>query len=224
MDRGLCERFTAIYEINSKKKQQFADFLGIPSTTVSDIGLFKREPSKGILLKLTSKFGVNLHWMLTGEGDMFLKSPEKALVKADKTGLKVPVLQLKDKWSPGLNWRSDKSIWDLNGVFRELPSTVEGLFAFRVQGSSMLGAGIRHGDYVLFDSTENQKFWDGIHVIGFNCELCCRRIEFDIGCKRIFSVRVADLAQAFLIETVNDDSDRLEILGRVYYWLHPNTE
>ena len=75
MERGLCEKFTEIRKEKGLNKQQFADFLEIPSTTVSDIELEKREPSKDVLLKLTSKCGVNLHWMLTGDGDKYVTKP-----------------------------------------------------------------------------------------------------------------------------------------------------
>jgi phage repressor protein C with HTH and peptisase S24 domain len=74
MERGICDRFAEIRAETSQNKQNFADFLEIPSTTVSDIELGKREPSKDVLLKLTSKCGVNLHWMLTGDGVKYIKN------------------------------------------------------------------------------------------------------------------------------------------------------
>jgi transcriptional regulator with XRE-family HTH domain len=200
--------------------------LGFPSRYISDIKSGKsKNPGSDFILALINKLNFNPTWLETGEGEVF-KSPEKALVNGSKTALKLPVLKLQDKWRPGQNWRTDESIWDFTDIFGELPKNVEGLFAIRVVGSAMIGAGIRHGDYVLFDSTEGQPRWDGIHVIGFDCELCCRRLEFDLDkSTRIYSVRIAELEKAFLIETIsNGDKSKLEILGRVYYWLHPNTE
>jgi hypothetical protein len=94
----------------------------------------------------------------------------------------------------------------------------------------MLGAGIRNGDYVLFDSAEDQRLHDGIYVFALDGEVYCKRLEFDSISKRIkiYSVRVSDLEKAELLVTLdmNDIStaERLTIFGRVFYWVHPNLD
>jgi hypothetical protein len=92
----------------------------------------------------------------------------------------------------------------------------------------MIGAGIRNGDYVLFDSAEDQRFRDGIYVFALGGEVYCKRLEFD-GISRkvkIYSVRVADLEKAELLATIDmgdiSVAERLMILGHVLYWVHPN--
>jgi hypothetical protein len=94
----------------------------------------------------------------------------------------------------------------------------------------MIGAGIRNGDYVLFDSAEDQRFHDGIYVFALDGEVYCKRMEFD-GISRkikIYSVRVADLEKAELLDTIDmgdiSAAERLMIFGRVLYWVHPNTD
>jgi phage repressor protein C with HTH and peptisase S24 domain len=84
MERGICDRFAEIRAEASQNKQNFADFMEIPSTTESDIELGKREPSKDVLLKLTSKCGVNLHWMLTGDGLKYIKNGSSQSQKGHK--------------------------------------------------------------------------------------------------------------------------------------------
>jgi SOS-response transcriptional repressor LexA len=78
MKTDIGKRFGEIREDSHLNKQHFADSIKIPSTTVSDIELSKREPSKDVLLRLASKYRVNLHWMLTGDGEKYVnKVPQK---------------------------------------------------------------------------------------------------------------------------------------------------
>jgi SOS-response transcriptional repressor LexA len=72
MKTDIGKRFSEIREDSHLNKQHFADSIKIPSTTVSDIELSKREPSKDVLLRLASKYQVNLHWMLTGDGEKYV--------------------------------------------------------------------------------------------------------------------------------------------------------
>jgi SOS-response transcriptional repressor LexA len=77
MKTDIGKRFSEIRENSHLNKQHFADSIKIPSTTVSDIELSKREPSKDVLLRLASKYRVNLHWMLTGDGEKYVNEVPK---------------------------------------------------------------------------------------------------------------------------------------------------
>lgn len=74
MSGTMAERFADIRLEKKLNKKQFADAIEIVSTTVGDIESGKREPSKDVLIKLASKYNVNLHWMLTGEGPRYVTS------------------------------------------------------------------------------------------------------------------------------------------------------
>jgi SOS-response transcriptional repressor LexA len=118
---------------------------------------------------------------------------------------------------------------DYIDVFDQIPRLkIERLFALCVEGSSMLGAGIRNGDYVLFNSAKDQWVRDGIYVFALDGEVYCKRLEFDMSKIKIFSVRFADLDKAELMMTLDSEdistADRLTILGRVLYWIHPNLD
>jgi phage repressor protein C with HTH and peptisase S24 domain len=72
LDKGLSERFSEIKNDSHLKGKEFADSIDILPQTVSDIERGKREPSKDVLLRLATKYQVNLHWMLTGEGEKYI--------------------------------------------------------------------------------------------------------------------------------------------------------
>jgi len=101
------------------------------------------------------------------------------------------------------------------------------LYALIAHGTSMIGAGIRGGDYVVFDSHLSQSLRDGAYVFSLDNEVYCKRLEFDpLGHKiKIFSVRVADLEKADLLTALRTDdpdyAERLHIFGRVVLCIHP---
>jgi phage repressor protein C with HTH and peptisase S24 domain len=171
MERGLCEKFAEIRRERTLNKQQFADFLEIPSTTVSDIELGKREPSKDVLLKLTSKCGVNLHWMLTGDGDKYIKEQisvhgSKKLPIYNKLELPegafvVPLLDQRLSAGVGSYLPENDEIKALVHVPSYLSRFGKNIAALTVDGDSMYPT-LSRGDMVVCDSLG----WSGEGVYG----------------------------------------------------------
>lgn len=210
---------------------QFAGEFGLEQTTLSKYEKGTLNLPDAIKLKLVD-FGINLHWLLTGEGEMFLSSvsPLQGQETANLVGTrKMPLLRQKVSCGPGVDWQDEANIVDYIDVFDQIPRLkIKRLFALCVEGSSMLGAGIRNGDYVLFDSAQDQWPCDGIYVFALDGDVYCKRLEFDMTKIKIYSVRFVDLDKAELITTLDtkdiSTADRLTIFGRVLYWVHPNVE
>jgi phage repressor protein C with HTH and peptisase S24 domain len=100
LDKKISERFSEIGDDVHLKGKEFADSIDILPQTVSDIERGKREPSKEVLLKLASKYQVNLHWMLTGEGEKYVNDrgattnePTMVFTNKTKRGNPLPVYQ-----------------------------------------------------------------------------------------------------------------------------------
>jgi len=204
--------------------------LGLSQGVISEFSSGTREPSKDFLLAL-SKIDISLDWFLTGKGEMFLSSREKVLTNITRSseGYKVPLLRQKVSCGPGTNWDDEQNIKDYVDIFSIIPRLKLGrLFAFSVHGNSMVGAGIRNGDYVLFDTDQAQRLNDDIYVFSLDGDVFCKQLEFDAISKRvkIYSLRVADLEKAELLRTLSteetDFADRFHIFGRVFSWIHPN--
>jgi SOS-response transcriptional repressor LexA len=215
-------------------QEEFAEKVGIPRTSLFNYEKGISVPPADFISALKEAFNVNFDWFLTGEGEMFGASlpvsSNRDLVKANE-GYKVPLLRQKVSCVPGVNWQDENNIVDYIDVFDMVPRLKsKRLFALCVEGSSMLGAGIRNGDYVLFDSASDQWLHDGIYVFALDGEVYCKRLEFDGLSKKIkvYSVRVYDLEKVELLATINtndtSEADRLTIFGRVLYWVHPNLE
>lgn len=78
-DVGL--RVKAVRHKLNLKQGAYAKKLGISQSFLSYIEKGKRKPSYELLLSLLSIFNVNLHWLVTGIGDMFIPetNPEQQL-------------------------------------------------------------------------------------------------------------------------------------------------
>ncbi len=57
---------------NDKSQTEFAAFLGIEQTHISRYENDKAKPGYEFLYLLAEKLNVNIHWLLTGEGEMYI--------------------------------------------------------------------------------------------------------------------------------------------------------
>ena len=229
---GYSLRIREIRETLNLKIADFARKLYVPRSTL--VGWENgKSVSIEILKPLEEILNVNIDWVLTGEGEMFLSSQDKSLEIAQKSGesYKVPLLNQKVSCGSGSNWEDEQNVSGYIDVFSIIPRLKLGrLFAFSAQGNSMVGAGIKSGDYVLFDTTLDLHYKDDIYVFSLDGEVFCKQLEFDSISKKvkIYSIRVADLEKAELLTTFNIDeadfADRFHIFGRVDSWVHPNSD
>ena len=77
MKNELIERLKKvlkILELNTKKAAELTD---IPYRTLQNYLLNLREPTVTNLVKIATRLGINLHWLLTGEGSMWAKKEDK---------------------------------------------------------------------------------------------------------------------------------------------------
>lgn len=71
----VAERLRFIMKLMHLSGRKFARQTNIPYTTLRKIIEERNEPSAENLRKIASSCGLNIHWLLTGEGEMFLSKP-----------------------------------------------------------------------------------------------------------------------------------------------------
>ncbi|MCL2210205.1 MAG: S24 family peptidase [Treponema sp.] len=147
------------------------------------------------------------------------------------TGQQIPLLRQKVSCGPGQPWDNENNIERYVSVFDLIPRLKTGkVYALHVTGSSMLGAGIKDGDIVLFDADKAQDTRDGTYVFSLDGDVYCKRLEFDALARivKVFSVRAAELEKAELVMSFKADdielAERLNIFGRVFSWIRPDGE
>lgn len=218
-------RLKEIVNYTGLSDRAFAQSIDLAQTTFTNILLKGTEPKSDVLRAIIEKYKINAHWLLTGEGEMFAEQ-EKENLPCTKD-VKIPVLSQKVSCGPGKCWESEQNITEYISLASLSPKLNAGkIYAFRVAGTSMLGAGIKDGDIVIFDASPDQDMTDGIYVFSLDGDAYCKRLEFDRLANRIqiYSVRVADLEKAELLKTLNSNdegfADRFHLFGKVFSWVH----
>jgi len=85
MKKSIGNRIKEIRTALHLNQKEFGELLGVNQRTVSNWETNRNEPSIEILSKITSLWGINPTWLLTGEGEMFIKKekPEKIEEKSE---------------------------------------------------------------------------------------------------------------------------------------------
>jgi SOS-response transcriptional repressor LexA len=232
VDFDFSGRIKAILKDLGLNQTALASKMNLSQGVISEFASGARLPSKEFIFGL-SKMGISLDWFLTGIGDMHLPSsplvPQRQEAAKPNEGYKVPLLRQKVSCGPGVDWEDEANVQKYIDIFSLVPRIKPGrMFALSVQGNSMIGVGIRNGDYVLFNAEADQYLDDGIYVFALDGEVYCKQLEFDNISKKIkiYSVRVADQEKAELLTTLDIEDvsfpDRFTIFGRVISWVHPN--
>ena len=170
--------------------------------------------------------GININWLLTGEGEMFQGEGKAETGVAEEAAAKIPLLRQLVSCGPGQDWESGDNIQSYIEPLRSIPALMgKNVYAFQARGISMIGLGIQDGDILFFDGSRDQGARDGIYVFGLGGEAFCKLLRFEPLENKvmIYSVQKQDLREAELIRTVDAGTDDFRIFGCVLAWLHENT-
>lgn len=70
---SIKERLKQVIEIKGLSLKAFSDLTEIPYRSIQNYLRAEREPNLEALMKIGSKTDINLHWLITGEGSMFIE-------------------------------------------------------------------------------------------------------------------------------------------------------
>ena len=175
---------------------------------------------------LLSQMGIDLNWLITGKGSMYLSSEEKTqyrtpggrtyeVASSNNATYTVPILASKVSAGPGAEWAS--------GDFRELRMPTleqfflgyppDDIFAAEVVGDSMQDIDLIDGDFVF--ACHNVVRGNGIYVLAMDTEVVVKRLEIDSIERKL---RIISANADYPDKVV--DPDRVTILGKVIGWLH----
>lgn len=224
----VAEQLRYIRREKGLTQQQFASELEVSTATIASVENGSRDMPKNLMKSLVKKFGIDANWLLTGEGEMFSTSSTGGVPAVPgKADSRIPVLSQKVSCGPGRSWEDEQNIVEYIDIASLSPKlTSKNVYGFRASGTSMIGAGIRDGDIVLFSSDRDQCIEDGIYVFGLDGDAYCKRLEFDRIANRIkiYSVRVADLEKAELLKILDSSdegfAERFQLFGKVFSWIH----
>jgi len=76
----------------NKKNIRFAEEIGTSSTNVSDWVKGRKKPSAAVQNYIAEKYGINLEWLQTGEGEMLDPNRKLPDAKGVMRAIAVPVI------------------------------------------------------------------------------------------------------------------------------------
>lgn len=194
-------------EVAGGKRSAFAREVGLPDSTVQSYFVMKIQPTADKLIKIAKKTGVNLNWLLLGEGPRERFEPEFVVVPRIEVRLgaggeaEVYDVEEKENYAFRRDWLLSRG----NPKHMRLMTVV---------GDSMEPT-LSEGDLVLVDLSKTDPR-DGIYALRIHTGLVVKRVQ-RMGKSRIrvISDNPKYPPQEFDLESEGND---LAVIGKVI-WL-----
>ena len=219
----IYDRLRQIREADGSSQTRFAAKFGVAQSTYGQWEIGKRSIPDEFKIQLAN-IGINLHWLITGEGQMKkddtvaseFKTPSgKSYPVSSEATYSVPILASSVSAGNGQEWQpsdySGESLPTLEKFFLGYPK--EDIFAAKVVGDSMIGIDLLPGDYVY--ACHNRIEGNGLYVLVLDNETYVKRLEID---KIDRKIRIISENDHYPDKVV--DPERVIILGKVIGWLH----
>ncbi|ULQ59555.1 helix-turn-helix domain-containing protein [Brucepastera parasyntrophica] len=211
---SISGRYASVRFNAGLSKKAFAESLGIHPVVSGDIELGKRDPSREVLVRLASVYGVDINWLLTGD--------PAGRTSANLPGEDGPVAYIdfidqEASAGRGVEIEHNPDVFRLP-VLRSFigPHKPEKVRALEVHGDSMVDIGLNDRDVVFFVPGERRG--DGIYVISIGTQLLVKRLQFDPSGS---SVQIISENSLYEPRTLSgSDMNQLRIEGRVIGWMH----
>jgi phage repressor protein C with HTH and peptisase S24 domain len=223
MNAKLSSKKIVKSEIGTRGKdtqKEFAKTLGFSSSYISEVESGKTKPSLELLLKISQITKHSLHWLLTGEGPLFIEATA-SMVREDSAFYGalgeftfVPKLLLEDE--TGIEVKRIEEGARERYAFRRMwlnsKGNVEDLVLLEVRGDSM-DPTITDGDAVLIDCSKKQVLAGSMYALRFKNAVMVRRLQ-PIGAARIKVMSDNKLYDSYEIDL---ETGHIEIIGQVIW-------
>jgi SOS-response transcriptional repressor LexA len=162
------KRYNFIQEQSGLSKKNFAETLGMTKAHGFRVSAGHIKPSRETLTLLASRYKINLHWLLTGEGPSGLESDTVRIELLDQQAAAGQGRDVAD-------YPEKQTLL----VPRPLiaPHRPDRLMAVYVSGDSMIDEKINDGDIAIF--YPGLKEGNAIYVVSVGNSLVVKRVDFD---------------------------------------------
>jgi len=208
---SVVSRYASIRFKSRLSKKAFAESLGIHPVVSGDIELGKRDPSRDVLVRLVKAYGIDINWLLTGQGAVSGRGD------GDGQVVHIDFVRQEAAAGRGVNIEENPEVTSLP-VLRSLiaPYRSEKVRAVEVRGDSMTGIGLDDRDIVLF--VPEARTGDGVHVVSISLQLLVKRIHFDAGGRSVHVISENPQYPPRILS--GDDLEQFRVEGKVIGWMH----
>lgn len=194
------QRLRTVRKALNISQQELSEALKVNASAISQMETNRIKPSLETLLLLAKRYKVNLHWLITGKGQMFEDTVSTAMyknnhrleqlknllteelqnisqAKMDYSSTDVVDIPVKGEIAAGLPVESFQEEIDVITVRRSmLQGSMNDFICLRVNGKSM-EPDIRHNDLILI---KQSKEWDTL-----DGKICAVRVDGSITLKQL---------------------------------------
>ena len=222
------ERLKQIRNKLGLSQAKFGSLLKIPQTTYANYESGKALIPDNLKSELMH-LGINLNWLITGEGSMYLNEgnekpncieetkPYENIKEEDSDTLLIPMTNMKLSAGRGWDWESDESF---TGELLPVPMKIakrfstDNLIAATVKGDSMEPT-LHDGEPVAY--VREFENGDGIYALAILDEVYIKRLSID---KLKREVTIISDNPKYPAKTYPMDQEGLQVLGKVVFWIH----
>ncbi len=232
------ERIRKIRKHFNLRQQTFAEALNIKAAAISQLESDRTKPSLDTMLLITQKYGINLHWLLTGQGEMFQEAPrigEKAsnqlaelqrilndqlneiiLTKEEIINQDNVDMRISGEIAAGLPVESIDNDLDVISVKRRvIQGNIEEYICLRVNGHSMEPE-IRHNDVILIRQSQDwEKLSGRICAVRIDGAITLKKLTLDSAQKLIILVSLNEDYKPIIVSP--DDHQDINLIGHLYF-------
>ena len=201
-------------------QKEFAKILGFSPSYLSEVESGKTKPSLELLVKISQITNYSLHWLLTGEGPMFLE-PSEGMIKENLASYGelgefalIPLVVLEREREierEGIEARA-KEKYAFRRTWLQSKGNLENFVLFAVSGDSM-DPTITDGDFVLIDRSQKQVVVGNIYALRIENAVMVKRLQ-PMGDRRIKVMSDNKLYESYELDLGTGD---IEIIGQIIW-------
>lgn len=233
------QRMRAMRKALSLSQTELAETLKINPSAISQMETNRIKPSLDTLMQLSKLYKVNLHWLITGKGQMFEDTISTAKYKANSrleelkklltdelnsitkakqeySSSDVIDIPVKGEIAAGLPVESFQDEIDVMTVRRSMiKGSVEDFICLRINGKSMEPE-IRHNDLILIkQSQEWDKLAGKICAVRIDGSITLKQLTLDPVNKLIVLVSLNNDYQPIIVHP--EDHDDVNLIGYLFF-------
>ena len=224
---NINDRLKLIRANEGLSQAKFAKLFGLPQTTYAQYELGGRAVPDELKQEL-AKLGYNIHWLVTGEGDMQQMAKEilerhnydlddisEEEMDVVRRKVDIPILKQRLSAGPGQEWADDDFREEKIPVLARLLQiyNIKDIYAAEVRGDSMEGVNLFNEDIALF--VRGRVDGDGIYAFSVGGEVYVKRLQFNP-----FTNMVQIISENPKYKPWEVEAAQVHLLGKVIGWMH----
>ncbi len=199
--------------LGDQPREVFAKSLGVSEKTLGNYERGDNEPDASVLLAYKQIYGVDVSWLLTGDGPMF---SESAVAMEGADLVEVPLYDVQAAAGLGLTadeGTSPDKVAFSRAFLRSIGAVPEKCIMLSAKGDSMLPS-IPDGSYMIVDRSKQQILDDLVYVFRVGPVLKVKRAYWRMDSD--LELRSDNEAAGYPPEIVAQDrADELSVVGQV---------